>query len=255
MGLFSVFQRKNDGEAKPSARKSNSAADSADSVQLARVRARQRLIGATILVVVGIIGFPLLFETQPRPIPVDIPIEIPRKEGAAPLVMPPVRAARPAVPAEANPSTDMITETRAEAGREVPAAVHSGKSPSTSGDASPRPEPEAVAEAAAKPAASTSARVSEGSRAQAVLEGKPASSTAAASRFVVQVGAFADEAAARETRLKVERLGLRTYTQVTNTASGKRIRVRVGPLATREEADKSMARIKAAGLPAVVLAL
>jgi DedD protein len=32
-----------------------------------------------------VIGFPLLFETQPRPIPVDIPIIVPRRDGAPPL--------------------------------------------------------------------------------------------------------------------------------------------------------------------------
>ena len=52
----------------------------ADAVQQARTRARQRLIGAIVLLGIGIIGFPLVFETQPRPIPVDVPIEIPRRE-------------------------------------------------------------------------------------------------------------------------------------------------------------------------------
>jgi hypothetical protein len=47
---------------------------------------------------------------------------------------------------------------------------------------------------------------------------------------VVQVGAFADADKARETRLKVERAGLKTYTHVAETKEGKRIRVRVGPL-------------------------
>ena len=90
MGLLSIFKRKT--EASPSAASgSRSNNDPADEVMRARIRARQRLIGAAVLVVIGIIGFPLVFETQPRPIPVDIPIEIPRKEGAAPLVMPPAR--------------------------------------------------------------------------------------------------------------------------------------------------------------------
>ena len=52
----------------------------ADAVQQARTRARQRLIGAIVLLAIGIIGFPLVFETQPRPIPVDVPIEIPGRD-------------------------------------------------------------------------------------------------------------------------------------------------------------------------------
>ena len=50
-----------------------------------RRRARHRLIGAAVLVLVGVIGFPLLFDTQPRPIAVDIPIEIPDRNKVKPL--------------------------------------------------------------------------------------------------------------------------------------------------------------------------
>ena len=58
----------------------------------------------------------------------------------------------------------------------------------------------------------------------------------------MQVGAFADAEAARETRQKVEKLGLKTYTQVAQTSAGKRIRVRVGPFASRDEADAALAK-------------
>jgi DedD protein len=56
-------------------------------------------------------------------------------------------------------------------------------------------------------------------------------------------------------RLKVEKLGLKTYAQVAETAQGHRIRVRVGPFASRDEAEKAQAKIKAAGEQAVVLTL
>src|SRR5574344_2243670 len=58
------------------------------SVEQMRVRARHRLLGAAVLVAAGVIGFPLLFDSQPRPIPVDIPIEIPDRNKVAPLVVP-----------------------------------------------------------------------------------------------------------------------------------------------------------------------
>ena len=74
-------------------------------------------------------------------------------------------------------------------------------------------------------------------------------------RFVVQVGAFAENAAAHDMRLKVEKLGLKTYAQVAETPQGHRIRVRVGPFATRDEAEKAQAKIKASGAQAVVLTL
>jgi len=53
-----------------------------------RRRARQRLIGAALLVAAAVIAFPLLFDAEPRPIAVDIPIEIPAREAAAPLAVP-----------------------------------------------------------------------------------------------------------------------------------------------------------------------
>ncbi|HQX68665.1 MAG TPA: SPOR domain-containing protein, partial [Ottowia sp.] len=74
-------------------------------------------------------------------------------------------------------------------------------------------------------------------------------------RFIVQVGAFAEDTAVREARQKAERAGVRTYTQVVNTAAGPRTRVRVGPFATREEAERAAATLKKAGLAGSVLAL
>ncbi len=259
----------------------SSASVPADPVQQARTRARQRLIGAIVLLAIGIIGFPLVFETQPRPIPVDIPIEIPKKDAWPPLVAPlPASAtaavvgpaSRPPVPArvEPQPAEEIMTESRGEAGREVapraasPAAVAS--SPAVAGlpkrvaAASPvvaGPKPVAAASpppAPAKPVEEAPRPSADGDRARALLEGRPAS-TAESTRFVVQVGAFADAEAARETRLKVEKLGLKTYTQVAQTPSGSRIRVRVGPFASRGEADAALAKAKTAGLAAVVLTL
>ena len=59
-----------------------------ESVEDMRRRARHRLIGAAVLVALGVVGFPVLFDSQPRPIPVDVPIEIPDRNAVAPLVVP-----------------------------------------------------------------------------------------------------------------------------------------------------------------------
>jgi DedD protein len=258
MGLLSIFKRAD-------AASNAAASEPGDAVQRARTRARQRLIGAAVLVVIGIIGFPLVFETQPRPIPVDIPIEVPRKEGAPALVMPAARAPAVNSSASAVPTSpmapiapaDVITESREDAGREL-AAASAAPAPAATSKPEPKPPVAAAVEPkpAPKPETKPAAASSDSARAKALLEGKPAAATATDSgRFIVQVGAFADAAAARETRLKAEKLGLKTYTQVASTASGNRIRVRVGPFGTRDEADKAMAKAKGAGLSAVVLTL
>ena len=273
MGLLSFFKRGADSPARPLV-----AEEPGGDVQRARTRARQRLIGAVVLVVIGVIGFPLVFETQPRPISVDIPIDIPRKEGAPPLVMPAARPVRtaperaPAPPASnsaadaaaaaPSPRDDVITETREEAAR---AAARVATDAAAS---KPAPKPLEVAKTVAKPtvepkpvvastpAAAKPATDEDGARAKALLEGKAAPAAAVeSSRFVVQVGAFADASAARDTRAKAERLGLKTYTQIVETSAGTRIRVRIGPFTTRTEADKALASARSAGLTAAVLAL
>ena len=58
----------------------------AENVDSLRRRARHRLIGATVLVALGVVGFPLLFDTQPRPVSRSIPITMadrPRETPAA----------------------------------------------------------------------------------------------------------------------------------------------------------------------------
>ena len=264
MGLFSIFRR-----TAPPAR-APAATESGDAVLQARTRARRRLIGAAVLLAIGVIGFPLVFESRPRPIPIDIPIEIPKKDGAPALVMPPARSSAGSLPAAARgspPSGDeVITESSADAGREISvaaAASHAASARSVSSPAAERPKvpaeaPKALvkatpAKAVAAPAAAASARPAVAANASA-----PASASASAAdgvRFVVQVGAFAEADSAREARAKVEKLGLKTYTQVAQTPSGSRIRVRVGPFASRAEADAALARARGAGLAAVVLAL
>ncbi len=262
MGLLSIFKRADATV--------HAASEPSDGVQRARTRARQRLIGAAVLVVIGIIGFPLVFETQPRPIQVDIPIEVPRKEGAPALVMPAARppaanssaASLPGAPPMAAAPNDVITEPREEPKREpaavVPAPVVTA-APAAASKPEPKPAAVAAPEPAVKPAAEPEVKPSmagsDAARAKALLEGKPAPASGESGRFIVQVGAFADAGAARETRLKAEKLGLKTYTQVASTASGNRIRVRIGPFGSRDEADKAMAKAKSAGLSAVVLTL
>lgn len=252
----------------------------AESIEVMRRRARHRLIGAAVLVLVGVIGFPLLFDTQPRPVPVDIPIEIPDRNKVAPLVVPapvaeapaakPVAATAPQAPAPVAPRASAPRSAAANGlteGEElVPSARPAAAKPATAvAAAAPAvaPKPDAKPPAAPTPAAvpepKPAQRPDDSARARALLEGRAAEPVASANaedaRFIVQVGAFADAEKAREARTKVERAGLKTYTQVVDTKDGKRTRVRVGPFTNRTEADKAAARIKALELSASVLTL
>lgn len=241
--------------------------ESGDVVREARVRARRRLIGASLLLGAGIIGFPLLFESRPRPIPVDIPIEVPAREGAAALAPPAVRAtpiraqtevARAA--AAAVPETEMV-----EASPPASAAKPASDKPSApKAEAKPAPKPAEPKPAEHKPEpkpapAKPAEHKPEPKPAPAKPEAKPAPKPAEHAvdegRYVVQIGAFSEVTSAREARMKVEGMGLKTYTQVIESSTGRRIRVRVGPYASKAEADKAAARIKSGGLQAAVLLL
>lgn len=236
------------------------ATDEASSVQAARTRARRRLIGAAVLVGVGIIGFPLLFETQPRPIAVDIPIEIPSRDATAPLKLPPAKGTAPvaAKPAEA---ASAVAAAPAAAPSPASAPPPVAMEPAPPASVAAAPVEREVIEPPPPARAAASAAQRDAQRAQAILEGKPvataapAASDAKAPRFVVQAGAYTDASSLREARQKVEKLGLKTYTQVIESDAGSRTRVRVGPFESREEAEKAAARIKSAGLAANILTL
>jgi DedD protein len=238
-------------------------APAAESVEAMRKRAKHRLIGAAVLVLLGVIGFPLLFDSQPRPVAVDIAIEIPDKNKVKPLV------ASPAVPPAAKPSA--VIEERADPPKPAAAPVAQPAAPTAPvvavapvkpvvkpiEKAAEKPAEKAVEKAVDKPAEKPVAKpVDAGAKAQALLDGKePEQPSASAGRFVVQVGAYSDVLKAREARTKLEGAGLKTYTQVVQPKEGKRIRVRVGPFESKADAEKIAEKIKKLDLPASILEL
>jgi len=222
----------------------------AQTVEAIRRRAVHRLIGASVLVLAGVIGFPLVFDNQPRPIPVDLPIEIVDKNKVKPLVTPPATPAGAGVAAPAAAPIPIAVPRPV-----VPEPVAAAPSPDPAVPAAP-PAPVAPARVAAAAPQAPAALSGDALKAQALLEGKtPATGAAAAARFVVQVGAFSETDKLREVRRRVEAAGLKTYTQVVQTQEGSRTRVRVGPFPDREQAAQAAEKIKKLDLPASILAL
>ena len=114
---------------------------------------------------------------------------------------------------------------------------------------------EAKSEPKSEPKLENKPDAKEAAKAKALLDGKEAPKAGDAVRSVVQVGAYADLAKAKEARAKLESAGFKTYTQEIDTKEGKRIRVRVGPFATKEEADKTAEKIRKLNLQTSVLKL
>jgi DedD protein len=242
-----------------------------ETVETMRARAKRRLIGALVLVVTAVVGFPLLFQTQPRPALVDVPIEIPDKAKVKPLPAPPSVPSAPAAAAKVDDKASLAGKEEIVSAApaappksdEKPAVAGVNTAPSaTKSVVTPPPaapdksaEIKAAAEKAAAQKAAQDKAKAEAAKAQALLDGKAATTAATGERFIVQFGSFADESKAREVRQKVEKAGMKTYAQVAETSEGKRHRARVGPFATRAEAEKAAAKIKALNLPANILTL
>lgn len=227
------------------------------SIEAVRRRARHRLIGAAVLVLVGVLGFSLLFDTQPRPIAVDVPIEIPSRNAPKGETV----AAAAGKPSSAVNTNDSLTpsEEVVKPAAAVPAPDRApGAAPKPADKPTAKPPEAPTAPAVPKPSAddkpAAAKPVADKPVAAKPLPAPPPSKTPSGNeRIVVQVGAFAEVERAREARLKLERAGLKTYTHVAETPQGRRIRVRLGPFATRAEADKAAERAKALGLPAALL--
>lgn len=209
-----------------------------------RRRARHRLIGSALLVMAAVLALPWVLDRPPRPLPPDLVLELAtpavRAAGRAPAPPEPLElvepAAEPARPAAA-PREREAASARSEAGAR--------------GEARGGSRADARAEPPPRPAGA-------GGRAEA---GRPAAAERASApetglRVIVQVGSFTDETVARSARLKVERLGFKTYLQdIDAPGAGRRLRVRVGPFQDRDEALKVQARLEKAGFQPVLLTL
>jgi cell division septation protein DedD len=108
----------------------------------------------------------------------------------------------------------------------------------------PAQEPAAVAE---QPPAEPAPQA-----ASPAVEAAPAAAPSGA--WAVQVGAFGSEGAARQLAQRLEKQDYDVFV-VKTTRSGKTLhRVRVGPVATRGDADRLASSLKSAGLPAAIVA-
>lgn len=244
-------------------------ASSGESMEVLRRRARHRLFGSVVLVFTAVVAFPLLFDSQPRPVAVDTPIVIPDRNGTPPLA---AGAAVPAAQAPANPllpvaPAPVSAQASLEPGKEevvtpVPAKdvtphVDAATSkPEQRAEPKVKPETKTEAKAEAKVEPKTESKAStESQKAKALLEGKDGKTAEAGAKVIVQIGAFTDADKLREVRKKLESAGLKTYTQTVEKDGKKTTRVRVGPFESRADADKAAARIRKLDLPAHLITL
>lgn len=237
-------------------------------------RARRRLIGAIVLVMVVVLGLPMVLDTEPKPASQDVDIRIPSPDSGAfkskiVPIAPAPDAKAPAKPPEAMAQPGSAATVPDSTPKEAPASKAAPRVATT-----PPSKPEADAkektsrdkrakEKAAKETSATNAQTNE----TGAKEALPPAATAEGPRddakqaprsragaHVVQVTALLNADKAKEIHEQMRAAGVKSYTEVVSTAKGEVTRVRAGPFATREEAEKARAQLQTLGLDGKVTA-
>jgi DedD protein len=170
---------------------------------------------------------------------VDIAVDIPDRIKTKPMVSASsaTKQAPLATDAALSPKEEVVASAKKE---ETPTPAASQTALATT------PVPPPISTKAAEPAKTPEPAVVVTPTVNSAVEGP---------RFVVQIGAFAEDIKVKEVRLKLEKAGFKTYTNVANTKEGPRTRVRVGPFASKDEAEKIANKIKQLQLQPQVLTL
>jgi DedD protein len=182
-------------------------AESQDVNSLKR-RGRRRLVGSIALVLVAVIVLPWIFDPQPRQT-APVSVRIPNEDESP---FKPKAVPKPAPPRQELPKPDAKPEA-------APVA------PAPQPEAKPAPAPEK------KPAQAEAERA----RAEAAL---------ANAQYVFQVGAYAEP---DDVIAKLKAAKIPYYTEPVATEKGAVTRVRAGPFASREAAERALKRIRALG--------
>lgn len=196
-----------------------------------RRQARQRFIGAGVLVLVAVIGLPFLLDSKPRPVSPNITIEIPK---TAPVQTTSAVASQPiaAIPAAVASAAPAIADVAS-----VPAAP-----PPTAAQAP-------ITSTAPVPAAVIPSKADDGARAAALLEGQ-----APIAGYAIQAGSYTDKTKLQEVEAKLDKAGLAHYTQGAISKNGTHhTRVRLGPFATQQEANSAAVRVNKLGIKTIVI--
>ena len=217
-------------------------------------RARHRLIGAAILVLIAVVGLPRILDSKPKTAPNDIAVNI--------VTSLPIPGSTPKP--EEKPKADIPIEAAKEAPKETPKEA---PKVATLPEAKPEPKVEAKAEAKVDPkieakpvtpAPSKSAvmGLAAGEEVVATTPAKPKSedapkpsATNGSSKYVIQIGAFASEGNVKALVARLKNQSIPSYvTNKTNADGGKVFLVRAGPYTDKDAAEAAEKKIKAMGL-------
>ena len=210
-------------------------------------RARHRLIGAAVLVLIAVIGLPRILDNKPKASSNDIAVSIvtslpiPGTEPKAeekPKAEVPIEPAKEAPKVAAAPAPEVKPEVKVEAKAEAkvetkpaaPAVNKSGALGLAAGE-------EVVA--AASPKADLKPKADDA----------PKPSTSGSGKYVIQIGAFASEERAKGWIAKLKDQKIPNYVLNKTGSDGAKLYVlRAGPYTDKDAAEAAEKKIKAMGL-------
>jgi DedD protein len=235
-------------------------------------RARRRLVGAVFFVSVVAVVLPMVMDHEPRQTVQDVEIRIPgqdEKPFAPKFAVAPVDKAAPkaaevpaASPAPEAAVADQSVKPTArivELTKDAKPADKSAEKPAVKPEKTPdKPAAKTPEKTAEKPAEKTvdKTKAEDAKRAAAILAGQAAEAKPAAKNgeFLILIGAFSNDENVKNLKTKLSEQGIKTFSEPLDTPQGKKTRVRAGPFANREAADKALEKMKRIGVSGVVAA-
>ena len=217
-------------------------------------RARHRLIGAAVLVLIAVVGLPRILDSKPKSAPNDIAVNIvtslpiPGAETKAeekPKVETPVESAKKAPKAAAAPENKV--ETKAEI------KVETKLEPKVEAKVDAKPPPPASNKSATLGLAAGEEVVAASApkvdaKPKADDAAKPAASNVSG-KYIIQIGAFASETNVKALSARLKNQNIPNYIlNKTGADGGKMFLVRAGPFADKDAAEAAEKKIKAMGL-------
>jgi DedD protein len=210
-------------------------ADHPDSNIDLKRRARRRLVGALALVLLVVIVLPLVLDREPRPLSQELSVLIPSQDAGRfnSRALPPGAPVQEAQQGEAAAPSSQPIRAAAPSAAAAPAPAPAPAPVSAASAPAPTPAPVSTSAASASASASTA----------------PAPVDSKSERYLVQIGAYSTTLNAKRAQDKANAAGFKTIVEVSQGPKGEQTKVRAGPYATREAAEKAREELKTLGLP------
>lgn len=251
-------------------------------------RARRRLVGAVVLMLVALVALWSVMDNKPPPSLASQPVAIVSSEPGldatvkpdaklpvatadappkqpeptpAPAPAPQVAQATPAAPSMATPAAPapLVVDTPKPTPKpaEKPAEPKHDKPPEKPASEKPAEKPAAKPESAKKPepvVKKDPAKILAGfdDEAKSAEHDKP-HEAATGSKFFLQIGAFADADKARSLQGKAHAAGVSVQSEQVSTSKGDLTRLRAGPFNSHEAAEHAQGKLAAAGVTSSIV--